>query len=200
MPPTLRNLLQGKGVVHMQTLRKMLSRRGYDVPKHISFSSNNTTFSYFGVTATDKPPCLVAFSHDTSRVGVGLIRDISKMMQARECIDTILVSVGLTSNAASEVRDMLPKQSICNMSPNTLVFDWYEHKSVPRHVILNQHERAEVLDMFKVKATQLPSIHLDDPACKYLGAHPGDIFKITRMRPNVGESLAYRHVSHPTMK
>lgn len=195
MPPVLRSLLQGNGVVHMQTLRKMLGRRGYVAPTHIAFTGNNT-HSYFWITQSpqDKPPCLVVFAHDTSRVGVGLIRDISKLMHDRDCVDSILISEGLTPSASAEVRDLLHKQIICPIAPKTLVFDWYEHRSVPHHTILNRRDREAVLAAFKVKPTQLPSIHLEDPACKYLGAHPGDIFKITRIRPNVGESFAYRHV------
>jgi DNA-directed RNA polymerase subunit H len=182
----------------MHTLRKMLARRGYDVPTPSDFTQD-TLFSYLLCPPTKKqsPPCLVACAHDLAKVGVGVVRDITKLMQTHACSDTILVAEGLTPNASTEARSMMRTRLICTIQPKTLVFDWYEHKSVPRHELLHPDARADLLKSFKVKPSQLPSIFLDDPACKYMGAHIGDIFKITRVRPNVGEDIAYRHVIAP---
>ena len=180
--------------VYLRTLRSMLTRRGYTVPGTLEIKNGNG-FSYFWVSSPNRPPCLTVFTQDTVRVGVGIVREISKLMHASKSTDAILVSDGLTPNGSSEIRDMIEKdQFVCNIASKNLVFDWYDHKSVPLHVILTPDQKADVLKTLNVTPGQLPSIFLDDPACKYLGAHPGDLFKITRVRPNVGNCYVYRHV------
>jgi DNA-directed RNA polymerase subunit H (RpoH/RPB5) len=69
-------------------------------------------------------------------------------------------------------------------------FDIFENELVSRHEILNDEEKASLLDEFKVTLSHLPRINLDDPVSKKLGVKKGDILKITR----TGNNLYYRVV------
>ncbi|MGQ9624256.1 MAG: DNA-directed RNA polymerase subunit H [Candidatus Bathycorpusculaceae bacterium] len=74
------------------------------------------------------------------------------------------------------------------------VFDIFEHALVPKHEILTEEERKQVLVHYKVQPYQLPQIKASDPAVKAIGAKPGDILRIIRKSPTAGEHIAYRYV------
>lgn len=73
-------------------------------------------------------------------------------------------------------------------------FDVLEHELVPKHEILSEEEKEEVLNKYEIKASQLPQIKSDDPAAKAIGAEPGDVLKITRKSLTAGKAIAYRYV------
>ncbi|MEM3576897.1 MAG: DNA-directed RNA polymerase subunit H [Candidatus Bathyarchaeia archaeon] len=73
-------------------------------------------------------------------------------------------------------------------------FDIFEHKLVPKHEILTEEEKEQLLAQYKVKPYQLPQIKASDPAVKAIGAKPGDILRIIRRSPTAGEHIAYRYV------
>ncbi|MEM3726026.1 MAG: DNA-directed RNA polymerase subunit H [Candidatus Bathyarchaeia archaeon] len=74
------------------------------------------------------------------------------------------------------------------------VFDIFEHVLVPKHEILTEEERKQVLAQYRVQPYQLPQIKASDPAVKAIGAKPGDILRIVRKSPTAGEHIAYRYV------
>jgi len=68
------------------------------------------------------------------------------------------------------------------------------HHLVPKHEVLTQEEKKEVLEMFGVEKEQLPKILDSDPACKEIGAKKGDVLRILRKSETAGESVYYRVV------
>jgi DNA-directed RNA polymerase subunit H len=69
-----------------------------------------------------------------------------------------------------------------------------DHELVPEHTLLPSEEGEEVLKKYGVEASQLPKIHVDDPAAKEIGAKVGDIIKIVRRSPTAKQSIFYRLV------
>jgi len=65
---------------------------------------------------------------------------------------------------------------------------------VPKHVIINDEEKHELLDKYKITIKQLPRISINDPVIKNLGGKVGDVIKIVRNSPVAGESIYYRVV------
>ena len=65
---------------------------------------------------------------------------------------------------------------------------------MPRHEILSDEGKEELLARYKVHAYQLPQISSLDPAVKAIGAKPGDILRVIRKSPTAGEHMAYRYV------
>ena len=65
---------------------------------------------------------------------------------------------------------------------------------VPKHAILTDNEKQEILNQYKITLRQLPRILLNDPAVMSLGGKIGDVVKIIRKSSNAGESFYYRVV------
>lgn len=68
------------------------------------------------------------------------------------------------------------------------------HVLVPRHEVLTQDEKKEVLEMFNITPDKLPKMLDSDPACKEAGAKKGDIVRILRKSETGGGSVYYRLV------
>jgi len=69
-----------------------------------------------------------------------------------------------------------------------------KHKLVPKHIILKDEEKKELLEKLKILPEQLPKIITTDPVAKALGAKEGDIIKIIRNSPTAGVAIYYRLV------
>jgi len=77
--------------------------------------------------------------------------------------------------------------------------DWSEiditqHELVPKHELLSEEEKKELLEKYRVKLEDLPRILITDPAIAKLNPKPGDIVKIIRKDPVAGEVVYYRVV------
>lgn len=74
-------------------------------------------------------------------------------------------------------------------------FNILQHFLVPKHEILSEEEKQQVLERYGVQPYQLPFISVNDPVVKELGAKPGDIIKITRSSETAGKAIYYRIVT-----
>jgi DNA-directed RNA polymerase subunit H (RpoH/RPB5) len=70
--------------------------------------------------------------------------------------------------------------------------DIEKHGLVPKHVILNEHEKTQVLEKYGITLRQLPRISVSDPIIKLLDGKPGDVVKIMRKSQTAGETIYYR--------
>ncbi len=68
------------------------------------------------------------------------------------------------------------------------------HNFVPKHTIMGDKEKEELLKHYNISIKQLPKILKNDPVVKILKAKQGDIIKIIRKSPTTGESTYYRVV------
>jgi len=83
-----------------------------------------------------------------------------------------------------------PKKSLRELSE----IDITKHYLVPKHVILSEEEKKELLEKYKASLSDLPKIKISDPALKNLNVKPGDVVKIIRNNPWIGEEIYYRVV------
>ncbi|MCD6226274.1 MAG: DNA-directed RNA polymerase subunit H [Candidatus Aenigmarchaeota archaeon] len=59
--------------------------------------------------------------------------------------------------------------------------DILHHNLVPKHIILSEQEKQEVINKYQIKKlSQFPRILKSDPIVKLIGAKPGDLIKIER--------------------
>ena len=72
--------------------------------------------------------------------------------------------------------------------------DITKHDFVPKHVLLTENEKEDVLKKYNILLRQLPRILLTDPVVKILNAKIGDVIKIIRKSPTAGETVYYRVV------
>ncbi|HZX44784.1 MAG TPA: DNA-directed RNA polymerase subunit H [Candidatus Nanoarchaeia archaeon] len=73
-------------------------------------------------------------------------------------------------------------------------FDVTTHILVPEHQKLNDKEKKELLEQFKISLKELPKISKKDPAIQHLSPKEGDVIKIIRKSPTAGEAIFYRGV------
>lgn len=69
-----------------------------------------------------------------------------------------------------------------------------KHEFAPKHVLLKEEEKEEVLRHYGITLRQLPRILETDPAIKEMSPKPGDVVKIVRKSETAGESIYYRVV------
>lgn len=72
--------------------------------------------------------------------------------------------------------------------------DITKHELVPKHILLTERDREELLKKFGIGLRQLPRISILDPMIKLLNGKPGDVVKIIRKSSVAGESVYYRVV------
>lgn len=72
--------------------------------------------------------------------------------------------------------------------------DITKHNLVPKHELLKEKEREELLKKYGITLRQLPRILENDSLVKFLNAKIGDVIKITRNSETAGETVYYRVV------
>lgn len=192
----------------LQTVIKMLNRRGYDVPDNVTARTLNQLESKY--VANEVPVLnflasrngdniMVVFFNDqhTAKLGLAPIRELVTMMEEHGCKDALLVvHDGLTSPAASMLRELEAKSGIVitAFQADTLLYDIWEHAAVPRHTLLTPTQRAALLKDLRCTPDQLPRMLRDDPMARYMGLRCGDVVRIDRPSITVGRDVYYRIV------
>lgn len=69
-----------------------------------------------------------------------------------------------------------------------------DHKFVPKHEILPAEEKKSILAQYNATEEQFPFLFSNDPVVREIGAHPGDMVRISRISDTAGESFYYRFV------
>jgi DNA-directed RNA polymerase subunit H (RpoH/RPB5) len=75
-----------------------------------------------------------------------------------------------------------------------LVFNRTKHRLVPKHVLMTEVEKRDVLTTYDCRDTQIPRMVTTDYIARYFGAKAGDMFKIFRPSPSSGMYITYRVV------
>lgn len=72
--------------------------------------------------------------------------------------------------------------------------DIQKHELVPKHILLNEQEKEELLKQYGITVKQLPKILESDPVIKIIGGKIDDVVKIIRKSQTAGQSVYYRVV------
>ncbi|TAL47685.1 DNA-directed RNA polymerase subunit H [archaeon] len=72
--------------------------------------------------------------------------------------------------------------------------DIFKHQLVPKHEILDDAQKAELLKKYGIILRQLPRMLDTDPVIKQLNGKAGDVVKITRESATAGQAEYYRLV------
>lgn len=73
-------------------------------------------------------------------------------------------------------------------------FEVDSHVFVPKHELLSETERKELMNRYVIAPGDLPKILITDPAIRHLSIKEGDIIKITRPSPTAGTAHFFRVV------
>ena len=63
---------------------------------------------------------------------------------------------------------------------------------VPKHILMTESEKKELLKRYRIKECQLPKIKKGDPIAKLMGLKSGDVVKIIRVSETAGKYITYR--------
>ena len=140
---------------------------------------------------TDKEKALVWCILGAATVGIAAMNTLYKVMKEKSLERAIVVTEGRYTHA---VKQGAKKKNVELLPKSFPVFDIFEHALVPRHEILTNKERDQLLAQYKVKPYQIPQIGSTDPAVKVIGAKPGDVLRIIRKSQTAGEHITYRYV------
>ena len=147
--------------------------------------------SYIVEIPKEKEKALIWCIPGEGTVGITSINQLQKAMKDAEVERGIIVTSGRYTHA---VKQSTKKKNV-ELIPKTFpIFDIFEHKLVPKHEILTEEEKKQILSQYRVQPYQLPQIKASDPAVKAIGAKPGDMLRIIRRSPTSGEHIAYRYV------
>jgi DNA-directed RNA polymerase subunit H len=124
-------------------------------------------------------------------VGVRFVNQLKKIMETEGAEKGILIAGDRYSYSAKVLAKKRGIELIPRFFPSFNIFD---HVLVPKHEILTQKEREEILAQYRVQPHQLPWIRASDPAVRAIGAKPGDIVRIIRDSPTAGKYVSYRYV------
>jgi len=120
-----------------------------------------------------------------------MMNSLYKLLDEKGLDRAIVITEGRFTHAAKQGA----KKRKIELLPKTFpVFELFDHKLVPKHEILDEKEKNEVLARYKIHPYQIPQIKSNDPAVKVIGARPGDMLKIIRKSATAGEHIAYRYV------
>ncbi|KAL0221974.1 hypothetical protein RCL1_001828 [Eukaryota sp. TZLM3-RCL] len=185
-----------------KTVLQMLQDRGFRVlPEDLeedlaSFSRrygdtpNREALTLLHSHTVEDKQIFVFFPLD-AKLSLKSLRDYAKKMQTENVKHSILVlKDAITSSAKNAINTFSERIEV--FFENQLLINITEHELVPKHTPLTPQQKAELLQRYKLKETQLPRILVDDPVARHFGLVRGDVVRIVRNSETAGEYVTYR--------
>eukprot|EP01101_Sappina_pedata_P003505 TRINITY_DN1399_c0_g1_i1.p1 TRINITY_DN1399_c0_g1~~TRINITY_DN1399_c0_g1_i1.p1 ORF type:complete len:211 (+),score=96.57 TRINITY_DN1399_c0_g1_i1:211-843(+) len=137
----------------------------------------------------------VFFPEEEKKVGIGPINRYLNQMAEEGVGKAILVlREGLTSFAKQNLAKVGPHHTIEHFVEQELLVNITKHQLVPKHVLLNDEEKKQLLAKYKLKDSQLPRIQQTDPIARYFGLTHGQVVKVIRPSETAGRYVTFRLV------
>ena len=116
--------------------------------------------------------------------------DVYTFMKKNEAFQVIVVVSEYSTKRVQKDIQMFKNAEI--FLQDELMINIVDHEIVPLHRKLNDEEKEEFKQRYKVK--KIPRMLFNDPVARYYNAKVGDICKITRASELSGEVITYRYV------
>lgn len=136
--------------------------------------------------------------NEDENVGLKQLRDFMQHLVNGQYYSGIMVCIKpMTGMALRLLRgsaglDDGPKGGVEVFVEQDLLVNITKHELVPKHILLSREEKAQLLQRYRLKETQLPRIQVSDPVAKYLGLRRGQVVKIIRKSETAGRYASYR--------
>lgn len=166
----------------------IIKLRGY---KLIKKEKLKDATSYIVDMPKEKEKALLWCVPEEATVGIVSINRLAKAMKDVNIDRGMIITNGRYTHAAKQNA----KKKKIELLPKTFpAFDIFAHKHVPKHEILTEEEKDQLLKQYRVHPYQLPQIKASDPAVKAIGAKASDVVRVIRRSTTAGEHIAYRYV------
>jgi DNA-directed RNA polymerase subunit H len=171
--------------------------------KLIKKEDHEEAISYLVKIPKDKQKTLIWCFLGGVTVGIVLMNGLYKLLKEKGIDRVIVITEGRYTHAVKTGAKLRNEEALKNgaknkpveLIPTTFpVFEIFNHALVPKHEILTEEERHQILAEYKVQPYQMPHIKSIDPVVKAIGAIPGDVLRIIRKSQTAGEHITYRYV------
>jgi DNA-directed RNA polymerase subunit H len=171
--------------------------------KLIKKEDHEEAISYLVKIPKDKQKTLIWCFLGGVTVGIVLMNGLYKLLKEKGIDRVIVITEGRYTHAVKKGAKLRNEEALKNgaknkpveLIPTTFpVFEIFNHALVPKHEILTEEERHQILAEYKVQPYQMPHIKSIDPVVKAIGAIPGDVLRIIRKSQTAGEHITYRYV------
>jgi DNA-directed RNA polymerases I, II, and III subunit RPABC1 len=196
-----------------KTICEMLIDRGFSVEEKDLRQSPSELKERLGITNdidSSRHKFLLQTSHKdneedkiivffpTDKLGIKTVKEYVEIMQSSCIYHAIIVT---QNQSTAQARKALEQCAIpMSGSSHNLRFERFQeaelqvnitrHVLIPKHEILSDDEKREVMNKCGLQLNQFPRILKDDPVARYYGMSVGQIVKITR----AGDYVTYRVV------
>lgn len=179
---------------------EMVKDRGYSTDQRVltqeEFSSKFQDVSSLKYVAYSGTTPVGVYFLDQEKVGKNSLEGILGEYQRENIRNVIFISTTRISPACQS----LIHSGVEFFLEEELLFNITKHSLVPKHRILKEEEKEEMLRRMKLKPEQMPKILKRDPVCRYLGAESGQVVEITRKSRTSGTTLYYKIVEDKLIK
>mmetsp|Transcript_25022 Transcript_25022/g.64590 ORF Transcript_25022/g.64590 Transcript_25022/m.64590 type:complete len:208 (+) Transcript_25022:70-693(+) len=139
---------------------------------------------------------IFVFFPEDAKVGIKPIRKYCEKMQEQGINRAILVvQDAMTSHAKQALKETVTLGlHMEHFQEAELLVNITQHVLVPKHQVMSDDEKRELLRRYKLKDSQLPRIQQHDPVARYYGMTRGQVVKIIRPSETAGRYVTYRLV------
>lgn len=129
---------------------------------------------------------------DEASVGVKTMREFVILVASKHFSNALFIYQTSITPAAQRLIPSVAPAVIETFQESDLVVNITKHVLVPKHIVLSDAEKKELLQKYRLKESQLPRIQGLDPVARYLGLKRGQVVKIIRRSETSGRYASYR--------
>tara|TARA_B110000977_G_scaffold193152_1_gene267717 strand:+ start:3880 stop:4374 length:495 start_codon:yes stop_codon:yes gene_type:complete len=139
---------------------------------------------------------LILIKLEDSKIGINSVKTIAlhlKDYEVKHCI--VLYTSSVTVFAKIEIAKLEEEGKRIELFQYTeLMYNITKHMLVPKHIVMTNSEKKELLKTYNITDKQIPKILVSDPVSRYFNTKPGDLFKIVRNSNVTHKSVGFRIV------
>ena len=168
------------------TLQCMIKDRNYTVTDNLDF----------GEPVIKVNDDLIVIFVEEAKVGINTIKNIEKTFEETQKNHAIIIYNNSITAFAKQSIIVLESQGkkLEFFKYDELTYNITKHKLVPKHILISNNEKRQLLKHYKVNETQLAYILKTDPVARYYNAKPGNVFKIITHSDVTQQNITYRVV------
>ncbi len=189
----------------MTTCREMLLDRGYTISAQLANASIhdyyllvhnprvNTTdnditdYDILGTKQSEKDLIVKIFREDES----WKVKEYERYHKALNTNRDIRIIYVMRSRPINQVHERVTRDGDEYFLFEELIINRSHHRLVPKHTLLSDEEKNQVLKMYNASVAHMPRIMNTDFMARYFGAQKGQMFRIERPTPTSGFHTCY---------